>query len=42
MIRRVEESGGVPPVYLSANIPGGDEHNNKLEALYAGRIRRTA
>ncbi|MEV4556683.1 SIS domain-containing protein [Kitasatospora sp. NPDC049285] len=41
-IRRIEESGGVPPVYLSANIPGGDEHNRKLEALYAGRIRRTA
>ncbi|MGW4382639.1 sugar isomerase domain-containing protein [Kitasatospora sp. NPDC004531] len=42
VIRRVEERGGVPPVYLSANIPGGDEHNNRLEALYAGRIRRTA
>ncbi|MFJ5922199.1 sugar isomerase domain-containing protein [Kitasatospora sp. NPDC092948] len=42
VIRRIEESGGVPPVYLSANIPGGDEHNNRLEALYAGRIRRTA
>ncbi|MFD8599133.1 sugar isomerase domain-containing protein [Kitasatospora sp. NPDC059646] len=42
VIRRVEEAGGVPPVYLSANIPGGDEHNSKLEALYAGRIRRTA
>ncbi|OKJ17087.1 sugar isomerase domain-containing protein [Kitasatospora sp. CB01950] len=42
VIRRVEENGGVPPVYLSANIPGGDEHNNALEARYAGRIRRTA
>ena len=31
-----------PPVYLSANVPGGDEHNDALEARYAGRIRRTA
>jgi uncharacterized phosphosugar-binding protein len=29
-------------VYLSANIPGGDEHNHTLEARYDGRIRRTA
>ncbi|MFG2822601.1 sugar isomerase domain-containing protein [Kitasatospora sp. NPDC048365] len=42
VIRRIEESGGVPPVYLSANIPGGDAHNQELEARYAGRIRRTA
>ena len=34
--------GQAPPVYLSANIPGGDEHNRILEARYAGRIRRTA
>ncbi|WP_117212703.1 sugar isomerase domain-containing protein [Allorhizocola rhizosphaerae] len=31
-----------PPIYLSANIPGGYEHNLQLEARYAGRIRRTA
>ncbi|MBA0049959.1 sugar isomerase domain-containing protein [Streptomyces sp. AJS327] len=31
-----------PPVYLSANIPAGDEHNKALEARYAGRINRTA
>ncbi|MFF5171664.1 sugar isomerase domain-containing protein [Micromonospora sp. NPDC000089] len=29
-----------PPVYLSANIDGGDAHNADLEARYAGRIRR--
>jgi len=28
-----------PPVYLSANLPGGDEHNRALEAKYRGRIR---
>ena len=31
-----------PPVYLSANIPGGDEHNRALEDLYGERIRREA
>lgn len=34
--------GHRPPVYLSANIPGGDQHNQHLEARYAGRIRRSA
>ncbi len=29
-----------PPLYLSANIPGGDDHNHALEARYEGRIRR--
>jgi uncharacterized phosphosugar-binding protein len=33
------EQGLTPPVYLSANVPGGDEHNQKLEARYRGRIR---
>ncbi|GAB6897012.1 SIS domain-containing protein [Kineosporia succinea] len=30
------------PLYLSANIPGGDEHNRALEDLYGERIRRYA
>ncbi|GAA1908204.1 sugar isomerase domain-containing protein [Lapillicoccus jejuensis] len=34
------ERGVTPPVYLSANIPGGDEHNRGLEERYAGRLRR--
>ena len=38
----IEARGGKPPIYLSANIPGGYEHNLTLEAKYAGRIRRTA
>lgn len=42
VVRRLLESGETPPVYLSANIPGGDEHNKTLEARYDGRIRRTA
>jgi len=28
-----------PPIYLSANIPGGDEHNQRLLARYRGRLR---
>jgi uncharacterized phosphosugar-binding protein len=42
VLRRLTEAGETPPVYLSANIPGGDDHNHSLEAQYAGRIRRTA
>lgn len=31
--------GRTPPVYLSANIPGGDTHNRALEAKYRERVR---
>jgi uncharacterized phosphosugar-binding protein len=31
--------GLAPPIYLSANVPGGDEHNQTLERKYRGRIR---
>jgi uncharacterized phosphosugar-binding protein len=40
VVRRLVEAGETPPVYLSANIPAGDAHNNVLEARYRGRIRR--
>ncbi|GAA3215892.1 SIS domain-containing protein [Nonomuraea helvata] len=33
-------SGETPPVYVSVNVTGGDEHNRALESRYAGRIRR--
>jgi uncharacterized phosphosugar-binding protein len=36
------ELGETPPVYLSVNVTGGDEHNKALESRYAGRIRRGA
>ncbi|MEV1286218.1 SIS domain-containing protein [Micromonospora sp. NPDC049679] len=42
VVRRFHLAGEAPPVYLSANVPGGDEHNHALESRYAGRIRRTA
>ena len=36
---RLAGRGLTPPVYLSANIPGGDEHNQALTEQYAGRLR---
>jgi uncharacterized phosphosugar-binding protein len=41
-VRLLLESGHEPPVYVSNNVPGGHARNLKLEALYEGRIRRTA
>ena len=38
----MRQRGKTPPVYISANIPGGDEHNRALEDLYGLRIRREA
>lgn len=40
VVRRLVEAGVEPPVYLSANVPDGDAHNNTLLHRYAGRIRR--
>jgi uncharacterized phosphosugar-binding protein len=42
VVRRIQAAGEEAPVYLSANVPGGDEHNHTLESRYAGRVRRTA
>jgi uncharacterized phosphosugar-binding protein len=39
---RVAAAGSVPPIYLSANIPGGDDHNHRLEDQYGDRLRRHA
>lgn len=33
------ESGQVPPVFKSANVPGGDEYNKKLINRYKERIK---
>lgn len=40
--QRITAAGKTPPMYISANIPGGDEHNHALEDLYRDRIRRDA
>ena len=39
---RLAQAGQEPPVFLSANIPGGDEHNRRHETHYGERIRRIA
>jgi uncharacterized phosphosugar-binding protein len=39
---RIVAAGAVPPIYLSANIPSGDDHNNRLENQYGDRLRRHA
>ncbi len=39
VVERFVTKGLTPPVYLSANLPGGDEHNRRLEAKYRGRIK---
>ncbi|WP_198141506.1 hypothetical protein [Micromonospora sp. ATCC 39149] len=42
VVRRFHQAGEVPPIYLSADVPGGDEHHLALGSRYAGRLRRTA
>jgi uncharacterized phosphosugar-binding protein len=37
IIRLTFESGETPPVYISANLDGGDEHNRKIIERYAHR-----
>lgn len=39
---KLAENGERPPFYISANVPGGDEHNKALEDLYAERIRQVS
>lgn len=40
VVSRLLDAGETPPVYLSANVPGGDAHNDGLLRRYAGRVRR--
>lgn len=37
--QRIIEKGGKPPVFLSANLDGADEHNRKLLDFMRARIR---
>lgn len=41
-VQNLVRAGKKPPIYISANIPGGDEHNTALVGQYAGRLRRDA
>ncbi|MEE8283087.1 MAG: SIS domain-containing protein [candidate division NC10 bacterium] len=38
VVERYLAEGLIPPVYLSANLPEGDEHNRRLEEKYRRRI----
>jgi len=37
-VAKVVEAGEVPPVFVSANLDGGDEHNQKMLAQYKDHI----
>ncbi|MTI47121.1 sugar isomerase domain-containing protein [Sporosalibacterium faouarense] len=37
-INNFKEKGVTPPVFISANVDGGDQHNDALRAKYEGRI----
>lgn len=39
IVGRYLDAGAEPPVYLSANLPGGDAHNAVLEARYRDRMK---
>lgn len=39
VIELYEKQGLVPPIYQSANTPGGDEHNKELYNKYKKRIK---
>lgn len=39
VIENLVSMGVEPPVFISANVDGGDEHNEALVARYRGRIR---
>lgn len=36
--RRILEKGEMPPIRISRNMPGGDEHNQRFKELYSKRI----
>ena len=38
-IENLISSGETPPVFISANLDGSDEHNDKLLARYINRVR---
>jgi len=38
-VKKLIDKGVVPPVWVSANMPGGDEANRKYEQKYFGRIK---
>lgn len=39
VVNQFLEEDKTPPIYMSANVPGGDQHNGKLIEKYKERIR---
>lgn len=39
-VEKVLEKGVIPPIWVSSNLPGGDEANRDFEEKYAVRIRQ--
>lgn len=39
VVRKLKEMGVEPPLWMSANLPGGDEKNRKLEEEYFPRVK---
>ena len=39
IVGQIVARGGAPPVRISRNIPGGDEHNQQFKRKYGDRIR---
>jgi uncharacterized phosphosugar-binding protein len=37
--RKLLAAGRTPPVYMSANLVGGDDHNARIDQTFRGRIR---
>ncbi len=37
-VEMIVEAGGIPPVFVSANLDGGDEHNKKMLQQYGAHI----
>lgn len=38
-VEKILKKGGIPPVWVSANMPGGDKANKQLEEKYSHRIK---
>lgn len=38
-VKRLVEKGKMPPVWKSANMPGGDEYNKKYQMQYFSRVK---
>ncbi len=37
-VQKIVEAGGIPPVFVSANLDGGDEHNHQMLQQYGEHI----